>query len=245
MTERMNEETNEAKNIGNVYYLDINKIYRNPLNEIIYPGDINKDISSLKEDIKAKGLDCSITVVKDEDGKYRIISGHGRFDSVKLIYNESFPLYFHGKKVEPGKIPCDIDPMPETVEDEMEQIIACNANKGGSTRNDKHVFDIACDIYETKVKRGDINPEKQSLFQYIIDITGISKTTFHKYANLNNPQKEKEVVIKIKKVSEVLKDIEKAKLIIDGIDLLEYGKTDKATIKESLDKLIKDIKSKK
>ena len=245
MTERMNEEVNDAKNIGNVYYLDINKIYRNPLNDEIYKDDSKKDVTELRRDIKAHGLDSAITVVKDEEGNYRIVSGHGRYDAISQMYAIADPIMHNGKRVPFEKVPCDIHPPFASKEDEKAYMIACNAKKERTQVDNKSVYKTTCEIYESKVKKGEINPEEKSKKDYFIETTGLSERTFYYYEKEGNPKEEKETATKIKKVSDVQKDIDKAINIIDAIDMSEYGKTDKATIKESLDRLIKEIKSKK
>lgn len=245
MTERMNEERNEAKNIGNVYYLDINKIYRNPLNDEIYKGDSKKDVTDLRKDIKANGLDSALTVIKDEQDKYRIISGHGRFDAITQMYELGDALTHNGKRVPFEKVPCDIHPPFATEEDEKAYMIACNAKKERTQVDNKSVYKTTCEIYESKVKKGEINPQEKSKKDYFIETTGLSERTFYYYEKESNPQLIAEPLTKIKKVSEVLKDIEKAKALIEGIDMSEYGKTDKGIIKDSLVELTKIIKSKK
>lgn len=245
MTEKMNAEVNEVKNIGNVYYLDINKLYRNPLNDEIYQGDSKKDVEALRKDIRANGLDSALTVVKDDEDKYRIISGHGRYDAICKLYELADPLLFNGKRVPFEKIPCDIHPPFASIEDEKVYMIACNAKKERTQVDNRAVYKTACEIYESKVRKGEIDPKEKSKVDYFIETTGLSERTFYNYEKESNPQENNETSLKIKKVPEVLKDIEKAIKLIESIDMVEYGKTDKGIIKESLDKLVQIIKKKK
>lgn len=244
MEEQINTKVVEvAKNISNTYNLDIAKIERNELNVLIYPDDLKKDLSGLVADIEANGLDAAITVVKKDD-KYICLSGHGRTDAARTIYEHGGRIMYHGKQLEQGKIPCNIHPAFESKEDEMEYIICCNASKNGG-RNGKHVFDITCRLYQTKVNNHQINPKEKSLEQYVMEITGISRATFFNYKKEDESTNVAITPTKIKKVSEVLKDIDKAIKLIEDIQMEEYGKTDKETIKQSLANLIAKVKTKK
>lgn len=245
MKEQINTKVVElAKNIGNTYNLDSSRVKRNELNVLIYPDDLNKDLSGLIADIKTNGLDAALTVYKKDD-EYVCVSGHGRNDAVRTIYESGGTIMYHGKQLERGKIPCNIHPPFATKEDEMEYIICCNASKNGG-RNGKHVFDIVCELYQTKINNGQINPEEKNLEQYVMEVTGISRATFFNYKKEDETKDKIGIApTKIKKVSEVLKDIDKAIELIDVIQMDEYGKTDRETIKQSLVNLIAKAKSKK
>lgn len=229
-------------NIANVYFVELSKIHHNPINDHVY--GLKEDISQLKENILINGLQEPLEVVKEErEGQeisYRILSGHGRFDSLKALFNENKTVMYQGKTLG-SKVPCLLHTWFASQKDEEAYLIGANVRK---TRDKESRIRAAKRIGEIYDSLSDSEkPKGETKRHYVAVRTGFSEKTAEKYY-----QDEKKIdvnVSKIQPISSVLNSIDRVKQTIKDIQMDEYGKTDKNTIKDKLDELILCVKEKK
>lgn len=100
-----NIQAKSAEQSGNLVAINIplDQIDENPENEQIFNMD---GIDVLAEGIKADGFLGAINVLKKDDGRYEISSGHRRYRAMKLLGNKT--------------IPCIVSPYPD---DDVERIL--------------------------------------------------------------------------------------------------------------------------
>ena len=148
-----------------VKLIPLAQIHPNPRN--FYPGVEN--LEDLEESIQANGLLEPLTVVPDESGGYRLISGHNRFAALRRI---------HSAKYEDG-VPCLVLPaMDEHVE--LAAIIEANRQR---IKSDALLAEEAKRLTEAYTKRREAGENLPGRIRdRVAEAMQISKT---KLANLN------------------------------------------------------------
>lgn len=247
MTQMINSNDNKVSNIANVYFLDYDKIHHNPLNDEIY--GTTEDISQIKQNLLINGLQSPLEVVKEiplegKEPSYRLLSGHGRYDSLISLYNENQAVMYQGK-VLGNKIPCLIHTPFESSDAELEYLLGGNVRKFRDKESIKRAAIKASEIYESKKSKGELAPGETKR-KYISIRVGISERSVDKYIKIDDETNEDLVATnKIQTVSGVIKTIDKIIQEINDIQMDEYGKTDRTAISEKLDELIASLKQKK
>lgn len=242
----MNDSQNAVRNVGNVYFIELSKIHHNPLNDEIY--GIKEDITQIKQNLLINGLQSPLEVLKEEKGEnetsYRLLSGHGRYDSLLELYNENQSVVYQGKALG-SKVPCLLHAPFEDSNAELEYLLGGNVRKFRDKESLKRAAIKAAEVYEAKKKAGKLE-KGETKRKFICARTGLSDGSVDKYIKVDEEEKTTiEQINKIQSVSTVLNSIDKAKNTIGDIQMDEYGKTDKNTIKNKLDELIDRIKAKK
>lgn len=248
MTQMINTNENKVSNIANVYFLDYDKIHHNPLNDEIY--GTTEDISQIKQNLLINGLQSPLEVVKEmqlegKETSYRLLSGHGRYDSLISLYSENQTVMYQGKALG-NKIPCLIHTPFESSDAELEYLLGGNVRKFRDKDSIKRAAIKASEIYENKKANGEL-AQGETKRKYISIRVGISERSVDKYIKLDDADNKQDENIKIKvpSLDSVLKDIDKASSIVDAIMMYEYGRSDRETINNKIDELINKCKLKK
>ncbi len=148
-----------------VRLIPLAQIHPNPRN--FYPRVEN--LEDLEESIQANGLLKPLTVVPDESGGYRLISGHNRFAALRRI---------HGAKYEDG-VPCLVLPaMDEHVE--LAAIIEANRQRVKTQALLAEEAEKLTQAYMARKRAGENLPGR--IRDRVAEAMQISKT---KLANLN------------------------------------------------------------
>ena len=248
MTQMISTNENKVSNIANVYFLDFDKIHHNPLNDEIYGA--NEDISQLKQNILNNGLQTPLEVVKEmplegKESSYRLISGHGRYDSLISLYSENQTVMYQGKALG-NKIPCLIHASFENEAKEVEYLLGANFGKRRSKESKLNAAKKALEQYKF-LKDNHLLANGETKRSYISRIVGISERSVDKYIKLddeNNIQIDN-TKAKVPSLDSILKDIDKASSIVDAIMMYEYGRSDRETINNKIDELVNTCKQKK
>lgn len=246
MTQIINQTENKVSNVANVYFLDYDKIHHNPLNDEIY--GTNEDISQIKENLLINGLQSPLEVVKDlpEEGKetsYRLLSGHGRYDSLISLYSENQAVMYQGKALG-NKIPCLIHTPFEDTDAELEYLLGGNVRKYRDKDSLKRSVLIASEVYESKKAKG-LLKKGETKRKYISIRVGMSERSVDKYMQLDDETPVPSTEHKIQSIDSCLKGLDKAIEIINSIEIVEYGRSDKTTIQQKLEEVILNAKQKK
>lgn len=100
--------------------IELEKIRKNPLNDnpII-------DIESLVKDIQSSGLLVPLSVYKNDDGTFTLISGERRFTAVSKIFDNEETYLFNDREYEDA-IPCYVLTKSDNALIEYEQINRAN-----------------------------------------------------------------------------------------------------------------------
>lgn len=234
----------QVGNLGNVYFVDYARIHHNPLNDEIY--GIEEDITQIKENLLINGLQSPLEVVK-EDGletSYRLLSGHGRYDSLLELFNEGKDVLYQGKSLG-NKIPCLLHTPFENCDAEVEYLLGGNVRKNRNKESLRRAAIKACEIYESKKEKGEL-ASGETKRKFVSIRVGISERSVDKYIKLDDDFNELvSTPNKVKTVSGVFKSIDNIIQDIKDIQMDEYGKSDRTIISEKLDELILCIKQKK
>lgn len=104
--------------------IELEKIRKNPLNDnpII-------DIESLVKDIQSSGLLVPLSVYKNDDGTFTLISGERRFTAVSKIFDNEETYLFNDREYEDA-VPCYVLTKSDNALIEYEQI-----NRANDTRD--------------------------------------------------------------------------------------------------------------
>lgn len=235
--------TEHVKNLGNVYYYDLDRIHHNPLNDEIY--GIAEDISQIKQNLLINGLQSPLEVVKEEnegeEPSYRLLSGHGRYDSLLELNQENQTVLYQGKTLG-SKVPCLLHPQFKDINDELEYLLGGNVRKNRDKESIKRAALKANEIYELKKVNGELQ-EGETKRKYISNRVGISERSVDKY--IKELDKNTTSSNKIQSVTTVLKELDKIEQIINEIQMDEYGKTDRNSIIKKYDDVVETIKRKK
>ena len=209
---------------GKTYFINIDKIINNDLNEVYD----KYDLSNLKNSIVEYGLKQPLSVVKANEDAYRLIAGHSRLAVIKEIYAENKSLKYCGKELH-NQIPCIFENSFDNEDDEFLNLASSNVYRKLSEEETKNVIIKTAQIYEKRKNLPGYEGKKRDV---IARLANVSARTVDKY--LKSDEDSNQINSKIPTVNAVLNLIDKITNQINEIDLDEYGKTDKNKIKESL-----------
>ena len=246
MTEMINSTETKVSNIANVYFLDCDKIHHNPLNDEIY--GVTEDITQIKENLLINGLQSPLEVVKEmpiegKETSYRLLSGHGRYDSLISLYNENQAVMYQGKALG-NKIPCLIHTPFESSDAELEYLLGGNVRKFRDKDSLKRAALKASEIYESKKAKG-LLAKGETKRKYISIRVGISERSVDKYIQLDDEKPQETTEHKIQSLDSCIKGLDKVIEIIDSVEIIEYGRTDRTIIEQKLDEIILEAKQKR
>lgn len=184
----------ESEKRFNLQFIPLVKILPNKLNKVYEVSGIPE----LARSIKDIGLQHNLTVIAQNDGKYRIVSGERRYRAIKLILEED-----PDNEMFKGGIPCKVIRQEDEV---MEEIMLLRSNNDvrsvdGATR--RNVCLKLLELYKIRKDRGDI---KGSLYNQLADDLQISARQIAKYAATG------------KLIPELEKMVESGKLKIDDAE---------------------------
>lgn len=221
------ESLNEAAK-DKVQYIDFNQIKTNSLNSIYQLNDID----DLKESFKSGRFREPITVHKNADGSYRIISGHRRYAACMKLFDEGYELSYREKTLF-GKIPCLIDYEEyEDEDDEMLAIIESNQQRIKTSEEKYAEYRTVHEIYERKCAKGEKPPGKEGV--YIGKQLKVSSRTVQTYKSKVYPEKVQKQNKKKKnnkqRIIKMLGSIEKE---FTDFELEEYSDEEVSEIKET------------
>ena len=246
MLQETNNVIEKVSNLANVYLIDNDKIHHNPLNDEIY--GTTEDISQIKQNLLINGLQAPLEVVKEEpeEGKepsYRLLSGHGRYDSLISLFNENQNVLYQGKSLG-NKIPCLLHAPFENSDAELEYLLGGNVRKFRDKEAIKRAALKASEIYESKKEKG-LLAKGETKRKYISVRVGISERSVDKYIQLDDETRQEPSEHKIQSVDSCIKSLNKAIEIINSIEIVEYGRSDKEIINQKIDEIIACSKQKK
>ena len=240
------ENAEKVSNIANVYFLDYDKIHHNPLNDEIY--GTTEDISQIKQNLLINGLQSPLEVVKEtpQEGKetsYRLLSGHGRYDSLISLYGENQAVMYQGKALG-NKIPCLIHTPFESSDAELEYLLGGNVRKFRDKESIRRAAIKASEIYESKKAKG-LLTKGETKRKYISIRVGISERSVDKYIKLDEENKPETIEHNIQSLDSCIKCLDKVIETINSIEIIEYGRSDRSAIEQKLDEIIANAKAKK
>lgn len=112
----INRDSNEEKKKTKIVRVLLEELNKN-INNHHYP---LSDIESLAENIKEVGLLDPLLVYRNEDGDYIILSGHRRFEALKMLAHQGYEDY--------SEVSCKVVEV-ENVNQEIEILVSANAQR--------------------------------------------------------------------------------------------------------------------
>ena len=226
------DESNIKESLGTIYPTSINKIKTNEQNDVY----VEKGLDDLKQSIEQYGLKEPLSIVKDGEG-YRLIAGHRRLACIKQLFAEGKTLKF-GNNQYTNKVPCIFENDFADKDEEFLNLIASNKYRNPSPEEVEAIVKKCNEIYERK----GLKQEGVAKRDAIAKLALVSPRTADKYLKKGNEEPKTK---RLSSVTSVVNKLNKLSEAIDEIDLDEYGKTDKNSIKEALANVIAKCKSKK
>ena len=103
-------------------FIDRKMIYPNPLNVPYMEGITAEDFHAMKTSILDIGLMHNLVVIKDEAGKYRLLSGEKRWQAINLMSEEEY------QKALPHGVEAKVIPYNPSIsdDDELIMLLTCN-----------------------------------------------------------------------------------------------------------------------
>ena len=232
----MNNEDFTNNGSTKIYFIGIDKITNNELNEVFKVEDLDELING----IEMYGLKQPISVVKSGD-KYKIISGHRRISAIKQIFAANKTIQFSGRELS-NKVPCIFENEFKNEDDEFLNLCASNNYRRLSPEEVKPVVVRCSEILEKRLESGEMSIEGTTRRDAIAKMAGVSPRTVDKYLKSDDATSDK---TKIKSVNSIVNTIDKYISFISDIEMDEYGRSDKERIKESLMNLVSICKKTK
>lgn len=223
--------------MSKIYNINISNIKKNKLNESLSIDGIEE----LKENIKENGLKTPLSVVNNNDGTFRLIAGHRRLESIKMLFEEGYKLKFGVDELD-GVVPCIFDTKSESEADELKNIMASNTDVRSLTPDDvRRLVNQAEMLLELEARNGKKYEGKKR--DAIAKMINVSPRTVQKYLSENKDNVEqKNARKKVDNVDKVINNINKIIDSVKSIDIEEYGKTDRIAITSALAELAKTAK---
>lgn len=233
----MTESNINGNGSSKIYFIGVDKLIANELNKVYEV----KDIEVLKQGIEQYGLKQPLTVIRCDD-KFKLIAGHRRLTAIKQLFSEGKTLLFGGKEYS-NQVPCIFENEFDNEDDEFLNLCSSNNYRKLTSDEIKHVVIRCSEILDKRLKTGEASIEGTTKREVISKMAGVGERTVDKY--LKEKEKANIDKTKIKSANSIVNTINKYSEFISSIDIEEYGKTDKETIKESLMNLISVCKKAK
>jgi len=223
---------------GKIYFIGYEKLINNGLNSV-YKVEDNDDV--LKNSIERYGLKTPLTVVRAEEN-YKLIAGHRRLSVIKQIFAEGKTLKFGNRELT-NQVPCIFENEYQDEDEEFLNVCSSNNYRKLSPEEVKPIVCKCAGILEKQLASGQVSLEGTTKRDLIAKMAGVSARTVDKY--LKRDSQESDTNVKIKSVISVINTLEKYEEFVKELDLDEYGKTDRSSIKEELLNLSNICKKKK
>lgn len=228
---------NSFNGSSKIYFIGVDKIISNELNKVFKV----EDLDELRNGIEMYGLKQPISVVRSND-KYKIISGHRRIAAIKQIFEANKTIMFGSRELS-NQVPCIFENEFDNEDDEFLNLCSSNNYRRLSPEEIKSVVIRCSQILEKRLESGEMSIEGTSKRDLIAKMAGVSARTVDKYLKSNIEETMDKT--KIKSVNFVVGTIDKYIEFINDLDLDEYGKTDRNSIKDVLLELSNLCKKKK
>ena len=220
-----------------IYFIGIDKIINNELNDVFKV----EDLDELRNGIEMYGLKQPISVIRSED-KFKIISGHRRIAAIRQIFAANKTFMFGSRELN-NQVPCIFENEFDNEDDEFLNLCSSNNYRKLSPEEVKPIVIRCSEILEKRLSTGEISIEGTTKRDVIAKMAGVSARTVDKY--LKSDDVDVLDKTKIKSVNSIVNTIDKYISFVSSIEMDEYGKSDKAKIKESLMNLISVCKKAK
>lgn len=160
---------------GTIHYIDIDLIEDNELNSLYS----QNDIEGLKDNIKEFHLKEPLIVHKNNNGTYRLMSGHRRLKACKLLCEEGTSIIYSDRELK-DKLPCIYDETEYADEDdELLAIISSNTQRILSKQERIKIFETLKEIYVRKCEKGQKPKGRER--EVISKWLGVSERTIQNY----------------------------------------------------------------
>ena len=233
----MTESNINGNGSSKIYFIGIDKIINNELNDVFKV----EDLDELRNGIEMYGLKQPISVVRSED-KFKIISGHRRIAAIRQIFAANKTIMFGSRELN-NQVPCIFENEFDNEDDEFLNLCSSNNYRKLSPEEVKPIVIRCSEILEKRLSTGEMSIEGTTKRDVIAKMAGVTGRTVDKYLHEHNGDFEDKT--KIKSVNSIVNTIDKYILFVSSIEMDEYGKSDKAKIKESLMNLISVCKKAK
>ena len=221
-----------------IKFIKISDIKENELNNVFSMGNLN----DLLDSIRTYGLKEPLSVCSQDDGSYKLISGHRRLTCIKQILAEGATSYQFMEKTLSDVVPC-IEERDFGGDDDEEFLHLASSNKYRHlTPAENEALVKKC--HEIYLRKLDSDPEsvKGVKREVIAKMACVIPRTVDKYLKDENSTETKE---KVMTSDSIVNTINKYKDFILAIDIDYYGRNDRNMIKDSLLELSAICKKKK
>ncbi|MDO5440749.1 MAG: ParB N-terminal domain-containing protein [Erysipelotrichaceae bacterium] len=225
----MTESNINGNGSSKIYFIGIDKIINNELNEVFKV----EDLDELRNGIEMYGLKQPISVVRSDD-KFKIISGHRRIAAIRQIFAANKTIMFSSRELS-NQVPCIFENEFENEDDEFLNLCSSNNYRKLSPEEVRPIVIRCSEILEKRLQAGQASIEGTTKRDVIAKMAGVSARTVDKYLKSDDNLSDK---TKIKSVNSIVNTIDKYISFISDIEMDEYGRSDKERIKESLMNLI-------
>ena len=198
------------ENNGAIEYIDVKKVYDNPLNK----GREIALIDELVDNLLQNGLQQPIIVKKEADDHFTIISGHRRTLALRKIIAEGKGYLFNGKEIY-GNIPCVITKIEDPLDEELAVLVG-NAHSDDSKEEKKRRCIALEDLYFKRKDKGFMDGEKR---KWISSMSGFSERSVSNYLKESKSEKKNDKN-EFDRFYETLKRLSsyKYKVDLEGVD---------------------------
>lgn len=236
ISEVQNQNTEAKKGGAGMYYpVNIENIKENKENAVF---DI-KGIDELAENIEKYGLKEPPTVYKE--GDYNIlISGHRRFNACKKLFVQGKKIKFANKEYF-NQIPCNFETKYEDSDEEFFNLASSNLNgRNLSVSEKKRMVERASKAYDNQLSKGTIKDKSKA--EFISEKIGMPIRTVYDYLGINNGEEKTKKLMSVKAVENKINAFIE---FLNSVEIDEYGKTDRTSLKERLNEVSSICKKKK
>lgn len=236
------EMISEQKNLK-VIIVDVDLLEDNPINKDFY------EIGSLEEiqkTIEERELLTPLIVVRDKNGKYRIISGHRRKAAALNIFAKGKPIKYCGKEYM-NQLPVSIHP-PFEGDGETKAIVDANVYRDKSDEERKNEISFLYGHYKELKENGGLEKGDRNIVEHIANDTKLGKTKTKEILNqVPEYQNEKRSHAtknesSYKTSKNITKKIDVFVSWLNSLDFNDYQGSGQEEIKSSLNKLVEKLK---
>ena len=181
------EKTKKSK----IYFLALNDLNANPMNQIYEDQDTQEDLDELIDSIRQTGLQQPLTVSKADDS-YVLLSGHRRIKALKTLFEANVEVRYNGIILNEEYVPVIIQYEYKTKEEQFKALIASNCYRHISKETNKKLIAEAVRIYNEQLSNGDVEPGRTR--DNIARLANVDGRTVQRYVDIG--QKGQQVKMK-------------------------------------------------
>lgn len=222
----LNEGSLKETHSSNFKFISIDDIKYNSFNKY---RQTEENIQIIKKSIEEAGLLNALVVVKDNDDKYLLISGHGRLAAIKRLKEYNFQGTVHNN----DEVPCFIDKTNRTTLENNLNVLRANAQKEESIDNKVDNVKKAEEIYLEYRKQGLITvSDETNKRKWISAITGYSESSIKLYLQkihkkqtqsssktLTNEKAIDKIIKLLHNISDILNDVQNEKEVMNNQEI--------------------------